>query len=77
MDWHSDLSTLDMSDVDAFIFVKGNGLALGHHLHLNGGHILQGASDHPAVTRLTVLLLKTPRYSEHNEALDRFMAHTV
>lgn len=55
---NSDLSTLDMSDIYSLVLVQWDRLALGHHFHLNWRHILLWASDHPAVTRLTLVFLQ-------------------
>ena len=56
-----------MADVDTFVLVKGDGLALGHHLDFHGGNIFQGATDHPPVSRLTSLFLNTRNIKNYDE----------
>jgi len=45
----TDLSRLDVPDVDALVLVQWDGLPPQHHVHAGGGDVLQGAAQHPAV----------------------------
>lgn len=53
----SDLSTLDVSDINSLVLIQWNCLAFGYHFNLDRRDILLRASDHPAVTRLTLVFL--------------------
>ena len=49
----SDLSRLDVPDVDSFVLVQRDGVSSDQHLHGSGRDVLDRAPQHPAVSRAT------------------------
>ncbi len=53
------LSSFDVSHVYSLVLVEWHGLTFSDHLHLYRRHVLQGTTDHPAITRHSVSSLHT------------------